>query len=104
MTEPEKSSELEIYLNEQRSDLAVLQMLVQILLTRMLGTLPLRAKLEAVEEMEGIMETVLSKSTTNPDAERNRQMTIARAEKFFVGLRKGNGLPAKNKAASRTTN
>jgi hypothetical protein len=93
-------SQIEIYLNEQRCDLAVLQMLVQILLTRTLHMLPAPARLTLVEEMEGVMDKALDNPATTPDAERTKQMTILRAEKFFAGLRKGNGLPARNKAAS----
>ena len=87
---------MEVYLNEQRADLEVLRMTVQLLLMQFLRKTERNAAAKMVEEMETtMMQALTSTPATGPDVERMRQLTKMRAQAFFQRLRKSMGYSAR---------
>jgi hypothetical protein len=80
-------SSIEVYINEQRADLKVLRMTVQMLVTRLLSNTEPDAAASTVDEMEVQMLRALTTTpATDPRIQRMRQLTTMRAEDFFKGF------------------
>jgi hypothetical protein len=98
-------SSVEVFLNEQRADLQVLQMTVQILLMRLLGSTPPSAAAGMVDEMEDLMMHAMRTTPASaPDAQRMQQLTTMRAQDFFQRVGKGMGYPPRTTTPSGPVN
>jgi hypothetical protein len=101
----ERSNSMEVYLNEQRADLEVLRMTVQILLMQLLRNTERNAATAMVEEMEAMMMHALTSTpATATDVERMKQLTKMRGEAFFQRLRRSMGYPAQPMHETGTAN
>jgi hypothetical protein len=88
---------MEVYLNEQRADLEVLRMTVQILLMQLLRNTERNAAAAMVEEMEAMMMHALTSTpATAPDVDRMKQLAQMRAQAFFQKLRRGMSYPERH--------
>jgi hypothetical protein len=79
---------VEIFVNEQRADLAVFRVTLSMFLLHLVGADPPTAK----ERLQGLKRSVMGaigRTKTDPSMpgdERMKQMTAMRAEKFFLEL------------------
>jgi hypothetical protein len=100
MAEEHIPDRLEVYLNEQRADLELFRLLMQMWLIQMLNGLPPAMGPIALAEMENGVVEVLQTRPNQPDPENNfermREMMLVRAEAFFQGIRRNKGYPMRN--------
>jgi hypothetical protein len=78
----------EIFVNEQRADLAAYRIILTVFLLRLVGADPPTAE-SKVQELKTTVLNAVGRIQTDPSVagdERMKQMTAMRAEKFFVEL------------------
>ncbi len=97
-------NQLEIYINEQRADLELFRMIIQICLIQFLDAIPQGRGPAYLDDFEKEIVGTLRTSSFAPELARMREMMIARAERFFLAIRKAKGYPTTNMADDRTTN
>jgi hypothetical protein len=98
MTEEHIPDRLEIYINEQRADLELFRLIVQICLVQFLDAIPQGGGQAYITDFENEIVNTLKTSSTQSSTEENRfrELMIMRAESFFSGIRKKKGYPPKN--------
>ena len=79
---------LEIYINEQRADLAVFRIILSGFLIRLFAATPQRTEERLQDLKNTTMDAIgrIEPDPANPGTERMKQMTAMRAEKFFLEL------------------
>lgn len=81
---------LEVFINEQRADVAFFRIMLTVFLMRTIGQLPLEAQETALRGLQGqVMHAVgnLQKASESQGEDRFSQLLSVRAEKFFAELR-----------------
>jgi len=96
--------QMEIYINEQRADLELFRMIIQVCLIQLLDAIPQGKGHDYLDDFEKEIVGTLKTSSFVPELARMREMMIARAEQFFLSIRKANGYPMKNMGDDHTTN
>lgn len=98
MAEKHIPDELEIYLNEQRADLELFRLIVQICLIQLLDAIPQNGGQAYLNDFENEIVTTLRTSAKTSDIEeaRFREMMLIRAQSFFLAIRKKKGYPIQN--------
>jgi hypothetical protein len=89
---------LEIYINEQRADLELFRLIIQICLVQFLDAIPQGRGPDYLNDFENEIVNTLKTSSTSPSTEeaRFRELMLIRAESFFLGIRKKKGYPARS--------
>lgn len=79
---------IEIFLNEQRADLAAFRIILTVFLLRLVGQNPPTAKKRVADLKKTVLEAVgrIEADPKEQHSERMKQMIAMRAEKFFVEL------------------
>jgi hypothetical protein len=95
---------LEIYINEQRADLELFRMIIQICLIQFLDTLPRGRGPAYLADFDNEIVNTLRTSSFAPELVRMREMIIARAERFFLSIRKAKGYSMQNTGDDPTRN
>jgi hypothetical protein len=103
MTE-EMPDRLEIYINEQRADLELFRMIIQICLIQFLDGLPQGGGPAFVDGFENEIVSTLKTRSFGPELVRMREMMVARAENFFLAIRRAKGYPIQNTGAGQARN
>jgi hypothetical protein len=88
---------LEIYINEQRADLELFRMIIQICLIQLLDTFPPGAAPAYLNDFENEIVTTLQTHSTQSKEPRFLELMAMRTESFFQAIRAKKGYPPKNK-------
>jgi hypothetical protein len=92
MSDYQKPSGTEVYLNEQRADLECFRAILLVFFARMLDTS--EASGAVLDDMERAVELAVDTSMSQGH-DRMRQMILFRSAQFFQSLRDAKGLPPK---------
>ncbi len=79
---------IEIFLNEQRADLAAFRIILTVFLLRLVGQNPPTARERVADLKKTVLDAAgrIEADPAEPHSERMKQMIGMRAEKFFVEL------------------
>jgi hypothetical protein len=95
---------LEIYINEQRADLELFRLIIQICLIQLLDTFPPGAAPAYLNDFENEIVTTLQTHSMRSQEPRFLELMKARAESFFHMIRAKKGYPARNTGAGQAKN
>jgi hypothetical protein len=86
---------LEIYINEQRADLELFRLIIQMCLVQVLDTFPEGRGPDYLNDFESEIASALKTSPTQSTTEEARfhELMLMRAESFFLTIRKKKGYP-----------
>lgn len=105
MPEEHIPDRLEVYINEQRADLELFRLIVQICLVQLLDTFPPGRGPDYLNDFESEIVGALKTTPTHPGAEetRFRELMLFRSESFFLAIRKKKGYPIRSDANNPPT-
>ena len=95
---------LEIYINEQRADLELFRLIVQMCFVQFLDGIPSGGGPTYLTDFENDIVKTLKTTPFDPELARMREMMLARTERFFLSIRKAKGYPIQNTGDAQKRN
>jgi hypothetical protein len=95
---------MEIFINEQRADLELFRLLLQMCFAQFLDGLPTGRGPAYLTAFENDVVQTLKTAPLDEEFQRMKEMMIARTEKFFLAIRKAKGYPIQNMGEGQKRN